>query len=98
MLQDNFFALKKTVSIVTILYPYSIILQIALYHHEQQKPIPYRQKNGRSGSIMFFELLTIFLLARNMNKQDELENRVNQLENKTTLRYEYDGEQVEDLA
>jgi|OM-RGC.v1.038367296 BMFP domain-containing protein YqiC len=47
---------------------------------------------------MFFELLTIFLLARNMNKQDELENRVNQLENKTTLRYEYDGEQVEDLA
>ncbi len=47
---------------------------------------------------MFFELLTIFLLARNMNKQDELENRVSQLENKTTLRYEYDGEQVEDLA
>ena len=47
---------------------------------------------------MFFELLTIFLLARNMNKQDELENRVNQLENKTRLRYEYDGEQVEDLA
>mgnify|MGYP003341562881 CR=1 FL=1 len=56
------------------------------------------KKNGGGDSIMFFELLTIFLLARNMNKQDELENRVNQLENKTTLRYEYDGEQVEDLA
>ena len=33
-----------------------------------------------------------------MNKDDQLEQRIQRLEDKITVRYEYDDEQVEDLT
>ena len=48
--------------------------------------------------MVLFEMLALFLLAKGMNKDDQLEQRIQRLEDKITVRYEYDDEQVEDLT
>ena len=47
---------------------------------------------------MFFEILALFLMVRSVNKDEELEERIRQLEDKTTPRYQYAGEELEDLT